>query len=303
MCENIWYLGVDDIAIIKMNWSIIVNKINKALIYWRSRKLTLRGKAIIVNRMILLKVNYLMRVFDMLIWAYREIKLAVTKFIWNYKRVQIENATLINDPKNGSLNLIDLNTKIKGFQVQIINKYLYSREQHIRKSFFLCKVYGCEKEGLFMDVNAKKDFLDGIPMYYAEVFKAWFEILSKIEYNCIKIDQIHNQPIFLNKDIQQHGKYLFNKRFMIAGIRKIKDIITEYVPGFLEPGVIYDQIKSIDDEVSLKHVSNILEKIKGAIKIEWISRINREAKSTNQVDRNEFGHSQNKNSLQYNDSK
>lgn len=87
-------LGVNSVAMRDTNWTVVINKIRNVLNYWQSRKLTLRGKVIITNTMILSKLNYTIRVLDVPDWAQREIRQMVSKFIWRGKRVQIAYATL-----------------------------------------------------------------------------------------------------------------------------------------------------------------------------------------------------------------
>lgn len=42
---------------------------------------------------------------------------------------------------------------------------------------------------------------------------------------------------------------MFKGDFLIAGLRKVKDVVYEYVPGFLPVGVIFDQVSEITEEV------------------------------------------------------
>ena len=61
--------------------------------------------------------------------------------------------------------------------------------------------------------------------FYKEVFRAWGEFLPNIAYRCNNIIEAMNEPIFLNPKIQHNNKMLYNKVFMDAGIRQIKDMV------------------------------------------------------------------------------
>ena len=66
-------------------------------------------------------------------------------------------------------------------------------------------------------------------------FRAWGEFLPNISYSCSNISEVMNKPVFLNPIIQHNNKMLYNKVFMDARIRQVKDMVYEFVPGFL-PG-------------------------------------------------------------------
>lgn len=43
-------------------------------------------------------------------------------------------------------------------------------------------------------------------------------------------------------------------------VTQIKDIIKEFMAGFLREGLICDQLKDLDNEITRTYVQNILEK-------------------------------------------
>ncbi len=74
-------------------------------------------------------------------------------------------------------------------------------------------------------------------------------IFNGCGYECENINQIHKQPIFLNPKIRMKGKMFYNRLYMKAGVRQVKDVAYEYVKGFLPNRAIYDYVVEWDDEI------------------------------------------------------
>lgn len=69
---------------------------------------------------------------------------------------------------------------------------------------------------------------------------------------------------------------LYNKLFMRAGVRKVKDMAYEYVKVFLPNRAIYDWVVGWDDEIEKSKVDSECENIKTSLPEGWTQRIERE---------------------------
>lgn len=129
------------------------------------------------------------------------------------------------------MRLIDLNVKRNAIRVKTIKKYLCGKVEYGWKGYmrkYLNEGGGCGEEGVFMVL--KKPMIGKMPLFYQEVFTAWAKFVVNVNYECENINQVHNQPIFLNPRIRNRGgKMLYNILFMRAGVRKVKDLAYEYV--------------------------------------------------------------------------
>lgn len=258
-------------------WTGILNKIKQVLQFWRLRDLRLRGKVVVVNSLLLTKCNYVMGVMDVPNWVLNAMKEIINIFLWGGKGVKISTKTLIADYKEGGLKLIDLEVKRKALRVKTIKKYLYDKGEYGWKGYmkdYLYKSGGCGEEGLFMAF--KKPMIEIMPLFYQEVFSAWAEFVVNLEYECENIYQVHQQPIFLNPKIRLGGKMLYNRLFMRADIRKVKDMAYEYVKGFLPNRAIYDSVVGWDDDIEESKVDRECENIKISLPERWVERIERE---------------------------
>ncbi len=258
-------------------WSGVLNKIKQVLQFWRLRDLRLRGKVVVVNSLLLTKCNYVMGVIDLPDWVLNGIKEAVNIFVWGGKGVKISAKTLIADYSEGGLRLTDLNVKRNAIRVKTIKKYLCGKVEYGWKGYmrkYLNEGGGCGEEGVFMVL--KKPMIGKMPLFYQEVFTAWAEFVVNVNYECENINQVHNQPIFLNPRIRRGGKMLYNRLFMRAGVRKVKDLAYEYVKGFLPNRAIYDCVVGWDDEIEKAKVDGECENIKKSLPEKWVGGIERE---------------------------
>lgn len=67
------------------------------------------------------------------------------------------------------------------------------------------------------------------------------------------------------KKFKQNGKTLYEPQFKEGGIRQIKDIMYEVIPGFLRSNCIYDQVCKLEGMDNREKVNKICEKVKTSI--------------------------------------
>jgi hypothetical protein len=95
------------------NYSERLNKIENILKLWTLRKLTLKGKVLVANSLIIPQLIYLTSVMHMPRHYINKFKQLITDFIWEYKPAKVKYTTMINKIQYGGLKLQDLETKIK----------------------------------------------------------------------------------------------------------------------------------------------------------------------------------------------
>ncbi|KAG7496752.1 hypothetical protein JOB18_024398 [Solea senegalensis] len=116
------YLGCDGVAARDQTWHEVLEKIKKTLGMWKMRKLTLKGKVVVLNSLILSKLNHVLQIYDLPEQTLTEINNAISTFLWGSRRNMIAHKTIINKQSNGGLNLIDIKTRKHCFRVKIIKK-------------------------------------------------------------------------------------------------------------------------------------------------------------------------------------
>jgi hypothetical protein len=75
---------------------------------WCIRKLTLKGKVLVANTLLLSQLLYLGSCIYNLAWVYDRYKQIITSFIWNNKPPKVKYSTMIAKIEDGGLNLQDL---------------------------------------------------------------------------------------------------------------------------------------------------------------------------------------------------
>lgn len=259
-------------------WTGVLNKIKNTLNYWKLRQLKLKGKVIVVNTLLLSKINYVLGVLDLPDWVFKDLNNMISNFIWGGKNVRIAMKTLIGKVKSGGLNLLDIKAKKSAIRIKMVQKFLYGEIEYGWKVFFKQFLFdsgGCGQAGIFMCLT--KGCVDKLPLFYKEVFGDWAGFLQKkVVYDCKDMNQVIQQPIFLNPKVIDKGTMLQNEKFVLAGIRQFKDIAYEYVPGLLPARAIYDCVMEWDEDVKRAAVDNMYDKIKRSMPVNWMKIIDKQ---------------------------
>ncbi len=271
------YLGVESKEARDVTWTGVINKIRTVCAAWKGRKLKLNGKVIVVNGLLLSICVYVMSVMEMPGWVMNELNKIVCDFIWEGKGVKIAQKTLVGKRWEGSLNLMDLEIKRAAMRIKTVIKYMGGRWDYGWKEFlkkYIDDVGGIGDNGWYM--GFKQSMTGGIPEIYREVLEAWRKLLPKIEYECEDIQVIKNLPLFLNEKIKYKNKTLYEHKFIEGGIKQVKDILYEVIPGFLRNNCIYDSVCNLEGMENREKVNTIYGKIKSSIPLKWTNMIESE---------------------------
>ena len=120
------------------NWMPKINKLEKALNLWRSRSLSLLGKALIINVLGFSKLLYLAKVLLVPPWVFARINSIVWPFLWGCKMETVSRNTCYLKVKNGGINLVNLKLKCQALRVAGMISTLNNL---IDSSFYLCRFY------------------------------------------------------------------------------------------------------------------------------------------------------------------
>jgi len=271
------YLGVESKEARDVTWTGVINKIRTVCAVWKGRKLKLNGKVMVVNSLLLSVCVYVMNVIEMPGWVMNELNKIVCDFIWEGKGVKIAQKTLVGKRWEGGLNLMDLEIKRTAMRIKTVIKYMGGRWDYGWKEFlrkYIDDVGGIGENGWYM--GFKQSMTGGIPEIYQEVLEAWRQFLPKIEYECEDINSIKNLPLFLNEKFKHKNKTLYEPRFIEGGIKQVKDVMYEVIPGFLRNNCIYDSVCDLEGMESREKVNKIYERIKSSIPTQWINLIESE---------------------------
>ena len=277
-------LGVDSKEARDATWTGVINKIRTVCTAWRGRKLRLKGKVVVVNGLMLSVCVYVMRVVEMPGWVMNDLNKIVCDFIWEGKGVKIAQKTLVGKRRKGGLKLIDLETKKVAIRIKTVQKYMVGKWHYGWKDLlkkYIDEVGGIGDYGWYM--GFKQTMTVGIPEIYREVLEAWRRFLPKVQYDCDGLNMFVNLPLFLNEKFKHNEKTLYKPKFIEGGIRQVKDLIYEVIPGFLRDNCIFDSVCEIDGMEDRDKVKKIHDRIKSSIPGEWAGLIESECVSRQEV--------------------
>ena len=135
-------------------------------------------------------------------------------------------------------------------------------------------------EIFFMSLG--KDCLSTLPVFYQEMIEAWQFIRSSVHIDLQTID-IYNQSLFCKSEIIITDKIGAWQTFISAGLKKIKDISYEVVPGFLPFPAILELVHENQPVINPKWLSKQYEKLLSAIPDTWEQIIEKECCPVNNI--------------------
>jgi hypothetical protein len=219
------FLGVfisynDDICR-KLNFDDRLEKCKKILESWKSRILTLIGRAQIIKTFVVSQYLYTLSAINMPEECIVKLEKLISNFIWLGGRPKINNSMLKQPLNKGGLRIPDVRSMIKTNRIKWVKKLIYS-EYHIWKSTFTTFLADCGlrlNNLLFGNYNLKSlkpyHIQNKVPQFYLEILNSWSEVgqpLTKQFY------------IWYNKDIQIENKSVFYEPFAEKGIKQINDL-------------------------------------------------------------------------------
>ena len=277
LCENTTkllgiYMGKDKKSCESQNWTEKIKKIKTILYFWTKRDLTLPSRITVLSSLIMSRLYYTVTVCSLPEKIKNEIRLIVLKFLWNNKAHLVKYQTIVGKKCDGGLNLPDIFLRMKAFRLKFLRKFLDESYNAIWKNtfnYFLTKIdnLNLQENSVYCLFNSKQ--LNNLPDFYQEMFVAFYELKSKIEFS-MEAQHVYENPIFCNPLIKYNNKSLLFHEFITAGITQIKHICYEVIPGFLPENAIVEIVQEKIPEISTTEVKNAYKKILSAIPDAWI---------------------------------
>ena len=190
---------------------------------WKSRKLTIYGKVLIINSVILSQLIYKMSCLPNIPDKVKtSIKRMCSNFLWNSHTPKIQHNILINNYDEGGIKLIDLNAKEKAIKISWIKRLLTKESNWTNIAIRKFKIIGNKIWNANLNEKDADNLIDkNCVSIWPDVLKAWST------YNFHEPETgVLNQFMWLNSHIKIGKKpVLFQKAFN-NNILHIKDIRT-----------------------------------------------------------------------------
>jgi hypothetical protein len=220
------YICNDIKEIVNINYKERMDKVKNLVDTWCLRKLSLKGKIIVVNTLLISQLIYAATVLQPPKWVITQFKDIVVEFIWNKKPAKVKYNCIINDIAEGGLKLQDIDAKINACHMAWIKKILNEEYEAPWKTYFSTLVKGMVENIHMMPyfklptatiLNIKDEFYQNIMLIWSSIHNT--EPLTG--------EDVCRELIWNNLNIKINGKPVMYKRWQQKGINFVQDIINK----------------------------------------------------------------------------
>ena len=253
--ESINVLGIhiehDTHQMTRSNYEKLLPKIKGILKTWRSRRLSLFGKILVVNTLVASLFNYKMAVLPEIPQDITsKIEEMIESFLWNNHKPKFSLRTLQCSKECGGADLINLNHRDMAIKTGWID--MLSKDKKSSKLVFnqINQTLNTELWQCNLQVDDIKYLGQekGIDPFWIDVMKAWF----RMNPDCQRKDfiwwnseiHINNKPIFW-KNIYENGLKYVHQLYNSQGLKSIRNLIQEYVLTLMQANQLVSAIPAI----------------------------------------------------------
>ena len=240
------YLGHNKQLNERKNFTEKIDQIEETLKNWEKRELSLIGRVQVIKTFALSKLVFPATLLHTPEHIIKRFNTILFKFLWRSKD-KVKRIKVIQDMKNGGLNMIDLQSFIKSLvagwilRIQAADPNIYSWVQ--LPKHYLQKLH---EVGLNLRFNFDESVVfletDNVPSFYREAFKYYNKAFVSTKDDFEK--SIMSQPLWGNKFITHcircRKNVLFLRNWIRGGIRKVGDL--KFKHGILDETFIFQKI-------------------------------------------------------------
>ena len=235
------YIGHNDKDCEAANWEKKLADVDTLLLNWSKRKLTLLGKVVIINNLIIPKLIYNMTTLYMPDHIVKTLEKSIYSFLWDGAH-KIKKCTMIQHYKNGGLNLTDIEAKHQAIKASWLPKLLNTNN----KLGCILKGY-LQRLGLTLDQVIQMNFrktenfeaITFIPNFYQQILVS-LNTCKKIKPSeKLTSTEFFSQPIWGNEYFKTRNQLLYLKNWVNSGILYVKDLFDKDGQFISERNILY----------------------------------------------------------------
>ena len=214
--------------IFKINYEPKITEMELRFKRWNSRKLSLKGKSIIIKAHGISKLVYLATLLPQPPAHFgTKINQIIFNFIWNGKKDKIKRDVMINNYDEGGLNIPHFDTTCATQQITWVKRIIDSENKNSQwgtlVQHVLCPVGGVT----VFKCNIKKEEVSRLTIksqFWQDVLSSW----CNYNYVCdVTNANINNQIIWLNSHIRIENKLVYHKDCIENGLLEIRHLYNE----------------------------------------------------------------------------
>jgi hypothetical protein len=223
--SSIKFLGVlinnDTEKMQNENFQAKLEKIQELVNSWCLRKMTLKGKATVINSLLASQMIYIGTVLHTPEWAIKSYNGIVTDFLWDSKPAKVKYSNIICDIADGGLKIQDIECKLKSVKTKWVQAMCDVNTQCAWKSYINAKFSKDVNQVLLCNLNTN-DLLILEDKFYQEIFQIWVDLHNKQPTDG---QQACRQMICDNSFIRIDGLTITNKTWKYNNIKYIQDLL------------------------------------------------------------------------------
>ena len=178
---------------------------------WNNLKLSLIGRKLIINQVMLSKIWYLAYVETPPKHIIQDIKRAIYNFLWNFSKIRINMVTTRKPITIEGLGIIDIETQCKGIKCAAIAKFL--RDIQEQKVWAKTRLWHLNRFcNARQGINVFKTYIPNTnrskqEQFYRDLLTAWTALTGNKKVEPLTLVEIYNKPLFFNKNsIKQNNQ-------------------------------------------------------------------------------------------------
>ena len=226
----------------EQNWHKIKSKILKDINKWNNLKLSLIGRKLIINQVMLSKIWYFAYVETPPKHIMLDIKRAIYNFLWNFRKVRVNMVTTTMPINMGGLGIIDIETQCKAIKCAVISKFLNDLQQ--KKVWAEIMLWHLNRfRNAKQGINLFKTYIPNTnrskqEQFYRDLLIAWTDLTNNDNVEPLTLAEIYNEPLFYNKNSvtqNNQSEYLLKNPppWAREHFRTIGDLCKKNKPGFI----------------------------------------------------------------------
>ena len=168
------------------NWMLLIGHLTVQLQKLQARPLSLKGKVLVLNSLVLSRLWYIASVFPIPTSEFRELERQIFDFIWSGKTSPIQRRTVYLPSADGGLGLVHPLYKQQSLQLKLLNQIVLSTNSHIAtqlpRYWLGRKLAPLKYEWSFLASNALPHFIGPhLPPFYRDLLDLFLGLdLSKL---------------------------------------------------------------------------------------------------------------------------
>ena len=190
---------------------------------WKSRKLTLKGKILILKTLVISKFTHIANLIPIDDDSIKEIEQIIYEYIWNGKTHKVRKSVITQTHELGGRNMIDVKTMITAQKLKWVKQYLSNHQAQWSK--LMESLINVRNLNFFLISNFDLTTIWTKSFFYGEVLRILFELNKKNHFQ-LK-ENLYNQILYYNRFVKPDNKYVYDIEFALAGVWRVSDLFDE----------------------------------------------------------------------------